>query len=566
MQKYTYYAILTKISTFDSLKGLDMNRSTLQFLVLSMLSVTLFSIPWLVPCCGWLLLIAWIPLLWVEANISKSKSKGCWNYYALTFLLWNAFTTYWIYKATLWGGVGAVVANAFQMFLIFALFRLVKRKSGDKIGYLFLVTLWIAWEYFYFDTEMSWPWLVLGNGFANTTFLIQWYEYTGVLGGSLWVLISNILIFKIIRGFYLKQKSHVMWKVITIVLVVLPATLSLFRFFTFKEEVHPIEVVVLQPNIDPYNEKFDGMTQEVQDLRLLKLAEEAISPTTRYLFAPETAISDVLENNMMQNTSLERIYHFLASHPQVTFVVGATSRFIYPQSKQEPSETARRGFDYWYDTFNSGFQLSHDMPPFVYHKSKLVPMVEKQPYIKYLKFVNKLAIDLGGSVGSFATQSEATLFPAPWNNHPSGTTLAPLYIGTAICYESAYGAYFASYVRKGAGFMSVITNDGWWGKTPGYLQHLSYSRLRAIETRRSIARSANTGISALINQRGDYLQKSEWWTMGYLRGEININHKLTFYVRYGDFIGKASLYLLVLLLIYWILLRRSNHSKPYSIR
>jgi apolipoprotein N-acyltransferase len=102
--------------------------------------------------------------------------------------------------------------------------------------------------------------------------------------------------------------------------------------------------------------------------------------------------------------------------------------------------------------------------------------------------------------------------------------------------------------------MSVITNDGWWGETPGYRQHLSYSRLRAIETRRSIARSANTGISALINQRGDYLQKSTWWTKDYLRGEININNKLTFYVRYGDYIGRIASYMLALLLLYWLLL------------
>jgi apolipoprotein N-acyltransferase len=188
----------------------------------------------------------------------------------------------------------------------------------------------------------------------------------------------------------------------------------------------------------------------------------------------------------------------------------------------------------------------------------LVPGVEKQPYAKYLKIVNNLAIDLGGAVGSFGTQAESAVFPAPWNSRPSDTTPAPLYIGVAICYESAYGEYFASYVKKGAGIMSVITNDGWWGKTPGYRQHLSYSRLRAIETRLGIARSANTGISALINQRGDYLQKSEWWTKDYLRGEININHKLTFYVRYGDLIGRVSVYLLVLLLLYWLVISRPS--------
>jgi len=528
-----------------------MNRSTLKFIGFSLLSVLLFSAPWLLPGCGWLLLLAWVPILWVEADFSSRAAKGCWKYYALTFLLWNAFTTYWIYKATLLGGIAAVTGNALQMFLIFALFRFVKRKTGAKIGYLFLATLWIAWEYFYFDAEISWPWLVLGNGFADTTLLVQWYEYTGVLGGSLWVFLSNINLLKWMEG---KKRYAIPFMVV----VLLPSAISIVRYFTYSERYNPIEVVVLQPNIDPYKEKFangvNAISQEEQDRRLLELAEQAIRPSTRYVFAPETAVSRVIENDIWKNASFLRIHHFLQDHPSTAFVVGAESSYIYPQSELAPTETATKGIGYWYDNFNAAVQLSFEAPPLVYHKSKLVPGVEMQPYSKYLKIVNKFAIDLGGAVGSFATQAESTIFQAPWNSHPSDSMPAPLSIGVAICYESIYGEYFASYVKKGAGFMSVITNDGWWGNTPGYNQHLTYSCLRAIETRRSIARSANNGISALINQRGDYLQKSEWWTKTYLRGEININHTLTFYVRYGDIIGRVSVYLLILLIVYWLVL------------
>jgi len=522
-----------------------MNRSVVTYLGLSLLSATLFSIPWLVPCCGWLLLLAWVPLLWIESDFEARKAKGCWKYYGLTFLLWNALTTYWIYQATLWGGIFAVIANAFQMFLIFALFRFVKRKTGTTVGYLFLTALWISWEYFYFDAEISWPWLVLGNGFANSTFLVQWYEYTGVLGGSLWIFLTNLSILKLKGGGYKKIA-------IMAAILVLPVAVSLIKYYTYTEKYNPVEVVVLQPNIDPYNDKFDRMSQEDQDARLLELADQSITPYTRYLFAPETAVSYVWENDIISNASFVRIYEFLQNYPHTAFIVGATSFYRYPETVHMPTETAKQGINYWYDTFNSAFQLSHKAYPFIYHKSKLVPGAEKLPYAKYLKIINNLAIDLGGGLGSFGTQPESSIFPAPWNNHPSDTMPAPLYIGVAICYESVYGEYFASYVKKGAGLMSVITNDGWWGDSPGYHQHLSYSRLRAIETRRSIARSANTGISALINQRGDYIQRSAWWEKSWLRGDLNINHKLTFYVRYGDVIGKVSVYLLVLLLVYWL--------------
>ena len=525
-----------------------------KYIGLSLLSAILFSLPWRLPAVGWLLLFAFIPLFWIEADFAARKAKGGWKYYALAFLLWNAITTYWIYKATLWGGITAVVANAFQMFFIFSLFCLVKRKTTPKIGYTFLVALWIAWEYLYFNAEISWPWLVLGNGFSNTTFLVQWYEYTGVLGGSLWVFLTNISLFWWLRRKPEGRVARYCLNASLAALLVLPAGISVYRFYTYQEAGAPIEVVVLQPNIDPYKEKFSGMTQEEQDLRLLELATEAIRPGTRYLFAPESFVGNVLENNMLNDSSFKRFYQFLQDHPHTVLIVGAISTYFYPVGAEAPTETAKQiGDGRWYDYFNAAFQLSDGVQPFVYHKSKLVPAAEKQPYAKYLKWLNRLAIDLGGTVGTFGTQSKASIFPAPWNRDASDS-LSPLYIGVAICYESVYGEYFSSYVQRGAGLMSVITNDGWWGNLPGYRQHLSYSRLRAIETRRCIARSANTGISALINQRGDYIEKSAWWEEAWLRGDLHVNHKLTFYVRYGDWIGRISTYLLLLLLGYGLVL------------
>jgi apolipoprotein N-acyltransferase len=88
----------------------------------------------------------------------------------------------------------------------------------------------------------------------------------------------------------------------------------------------------------------------------------------------------------------------------------------------------------------------------------------------------------------------------------------------------------------------IITNDGWWGNTPGYKQHLLYGRLRAIETRKWIARSANTGISCFINERGDFSQCTKWWTPAVISEKIGSNKEKTFYVMYGDIIGRFSLY------------------------
>jgi apolipoprotein N-acyltransferase len=109
----------------------------------------------------------------------------------------------------------------------------------------------------------------------------------------------------------------------------------------------------------------------------------------------------------------------------------------------------------------------------------------------------------------------------------------------------------------GAQFIAIITNDGWWGNTSGKDQHLDYAKLRAIETRRWVCRSANTGISAFINQRGDIVQQTGWWVKTAIKQDINLNSDLTFYVLHGDYIAHIGCILAVLGII-GVLVRRKK--------
>jgi apolipoprotein N-acyltransferase len=75
------------------------------------------------------------------------------------------------------------------------LFAVVARRLKGSAGYVFLITFWIAFEFLHYNWELTWPWLTLGNGFAAKPQWNQWYEYTGVFGGSLWILVSNIALY-----------------------------------------------------------------------------------------------------------------------------------------------------------------------------------------------------------------------------------------------------------------------------------------------------------------------------------------------------------------------------------
>jgi apolipoprotein N-acyltransferase len=158
---------------------------------------------------------------------------------------------------------------------------------------------------------------------------------------------------------------------------------------------------------------------------------------------------------------------------------------------------------------------------------------------------------LGGVMGRCVGQEEVSLL----NVHGSGTRIP---VGCAVCYESVYGEYFTDYVRKGAKAMTIITNDAWWGDTPGYRQHLSYASLRAIETRRAIARCANTGISAIISPSGEILQPTPWWEPAAIKGQIPLREDITFYVSHGDITGRVCTFLFILLLLALLVRFRTN--------
>jgi apolipoprotein N-acyltransferase len=168
----------------------------------------------------------------------------------------------------------------------------------------------------------------------------------------------------------------------------------------------------------------------------------------------------------------------------------------------------------------------------------LVLGVEKIPFISMVPFLEKFSIDQGGASGTLGIEKEPQVL-----NTKNGL-IAPV-----ICYESIYGEFIAQQVRKGAEIITIITNDGWWKDTPGYKQHMSFARLRAVENRRSIARSANTGTSGFINQRGDIISSSAWWKPVAMSASLNKNKEMTVYTKYGDFIGRSFAFVSALLLL-----------------
>lgn len=492
-----------------------------------------------------------IALKQVKTISTKKTGKKVFFTAGLTFLVWNTACIYWVFNsinAVNTGFVGTIVSllvslipyglGAFLMTTAFWLHYRLGSYTGKIVAYVGLIAFYISLEYLHQTWDLAFPWMTLGNGFAGMHQIVQWYEFTGVYGGSLWILLSNILAFEAYEQ--IKQQKQYKLAGIWVLLLVLPISYSLYQYKNYEEKSVPVNVVTVQPNIDPY-QKYD-INSASEQMRILTHLSDSVGQTnTEYFIWPETAIPNYAdEERIRTNPDFLQVQQFLEKYKNGTLLTGIESvRFYNDKRTISAKENPNGGY---YDNYNAAVQIENSANVSFYHKSKLVPGVEKLPFPKLFSFLKPVFEQLGGSTGGYGWQEEPGVLYAY-----SGIGVAPV-----ICYESIWGNWVAGAVKQGAQFIAVITNDGWWGNTSGKDQHLLYAKLRSIETRRYVVRSANTGISGFINQRGDVIKQSRWWTRTALKADINLNDELTFYVKHGDFVAQISVILALLATVFII--------------
>lgn len=508
---------------------------------LASFSGILLSLSW--PTYGFplFIFIAFIPLLFAEKKLDQSRKNVKFKVWVMSywaFFIWNLITTYWLYYASSFGMAFAILVNTLFMSLVFLTYHIIKRRYSQEISLLFLATTWICFEKLHLDWDFSWPWLNLGNVFSEYPQWIQWYEYTGIFGGTLWILTVNLITFYLLLKAKNNTSNTALKNIFSkwVLLISIPILLSLWIYHTYKITGITKEIILLQPNIDPYKEKYNKSNIEVA-LSLLTQTDEIITPETEYIIAPETVLA---ENQPFNNFGSSEVRHLLGNyienHPKVQFLWGIdTYDIIFNSTETIPSSNYIRK-NVWVNDYNAAFFINKNSGYQKYLKSKLVVGVENMPYKTILQpLLGSAMINLGGTVSTKTIQKDRNVF-----NSNDSTKVAPI-----ICYESVYGEFVTGYVKNGAQFLAIITNDSWWNKTQGHKQHLSLARLRGIETRKDIARSANTGISAFINQKGEITKETKYDEKTTLIGEVQLNNKKTFYVKHGDYIARICFYIFI---------------------
>jgi apolipoprotein N-acyltransferase len=538
-----------------------MNKYTL--VSLSVIGGILSGLAWTGWCSGLILLFSFVPFFLIENYLYENPKRFTPNAFFIFilpgFVIFSIISLAWMRVASITGAICVIMGLSFLMAFTTWMAHIIRLRAGNLPGFISIIAFWLGYEYISLNVNIISPWLNLGNGLSKDILFIQWYEVTGTAGGSLWILCSNLFLTIFLVNSLTKKRMNELYLIIWLSIIIIPSAISIYRYHTIKHSNRNLsEVVVIQPNIDPYTEKFTIPFQD-QLKKVITMASAEITNKTDWVITPETTIDDPANLDDLANDKYVRqIKEMAKQHPGINVVTGLVTYKLYPAMKDAPTVSARKidASGLYYDHFNSAVQIDTGESFGIYHKSKLVPGIEMQFSNGPGRFITRILPYLGGTKWGYGIQKDRECF-----EH----TATSMKIAPVICYESVFGKFVTNYVKKGAEALFIITNDGWWKNTNGYKQHLYFASLRAIETRRPVARAANTGVSCLIDIRGKRTYETDWWSKAVIKGEICPETRITTYVRYGDYLLWISAFISVfILLIVFIVIPIRKKSNRFN--
>lgn len=443
-------------------------------------------------------------------------------YYAYpSFVLWNLLTTYWLMMASVPAGAAAILANAALMLIPLGFIRRLTLSDLNPIASsFFAAAVWVSYEFLHHQWDLAWPWLTLGNAWSNLTGVIQYISITGVWGVSFWVMFTAALSYHAIT-----TASKPVLKSTVLIFLAFPAFSVLAMINIHQPSDRPFDVTVVQPNSNSYENYGGHPSLDHLVTHLLELSDSARTNSTQLIVWPENALDAALT---LSSPQINRIRDSLRVWN--TDLVTGSGYLKYYSEENAPAVTRGIHSGRPYNFFNAAFHIQPDQRIEVYEKGRLVPVVERFPFVEFFNKIDLFGWVNWGALNSYGLGREATVFEIDDSRTPA-----------LICYDSVFPGWVNQFVNNDADFLTIVTNDGWWGDSNGHEQHFAYARLRAIEHRRWIARSANNGISGIISPDGKIQLETEYWTEDAFTYRIYQIDELTFYGRFGDWLPWLSL-------------------------
>lgn len=456
---------------------------------------------------------------------------GSWQSKADPFLMIGGGVLIFFYPAVL-------LINSTLFFYSYKIF------GKEKALWLFPI-IWVTGEYLLTLTDLKFPWLTLGHGLAKFTTFIQIADVVGSFGLSLIVLYTNVLLYFVIKDFFSERKYFLRYLISAFILFSFVFVYGVIKLNEKNTDERFLKVGVVQPNIDPWDKWESGGLEEILK-NYLELSEECTKQGAKLIIWPETALPVYLFVGTYSDI-VDSIYSFLRKN-DVYLLTGMPDYIVHYEHPPTDAKLSKAG-NFYYSTYNSILLLnpkSYEIQR--YGKMHLVPLGEKVPFVDALPFLAdwfKWGVGLSGwNVGK-----DTTVFKLIFDKDS-------VKVAGLVCYESVFPDFVTYFVKKGSQFITVVTNDSWYGNSSGPYQHKEFAALRAVENRRAVVRSANGGVSCLINKYGITEVETEIFTRTSFVVNVPLNNQITFYTNYPLIIpiisSSFSLWIIGVNILMWL--------------
>jgi apolipoprotein N-acyltransferase len=476
-----------------------------------------------------LIFAAFIPYLHVlEDRKTLAEINRATFLMAFIFCL---FTVYWVGSwqseadpFLMMGGAAMLFALPAVMLIPSTLYYLSRKVFKEKISFWIFPVFWVTAEYLLTLTDLKFPWLILGHGLAKFITFIQAADIIGAFGLSLMVIYINLFLYKAFVFYKEEKGKSSIYIVLASIVFVLFIGYGIIKVSSFELSKKEVKVGIVQPNINPWKKWELGNLMQLVD-NYLELSQKAVNGGAKIIIWPETALPVYLLNRNYR-AEVDTIYNFLEQN-NVSLLTGMPHMKVYFDSSKAPDDAKfNKGGDYRYTTYNSVLMLEPGTRDYQqYGKMHLVPLGEHVPFSNQFKFLAEM-FKWGVGLSGWNVGKDTLVFNTTVKIKGKDENIN---IGGLVCYESIFPLFTPNFVRRGADFIAVVTNDSWYGNSSGPYQHKEFAVLRAIENRRAVVRCANGGISCIINPIGEIKTQTEMFTSNVLVGNVNLQNERTFY-------------------------------------
>lgn len=457
--------------------------------------------------------LAWFGLVPLLFAVTEVRPFSAFKSGTIFGFLFSLFSLFWFVFLQIETNIKILMLfGLILLFLYLGVYYGVGFLFMNKVGIWSLPLILAGLEFVRGAGELGFPWLAFGYSQARYPLFIQQASLYGVYGLSGWLILINVIVYKLIKS------KNPKYAIAFIMAFTLPLLFGVIRMNRAADE--PILIGIVQPNIDP-NLKFTKAMREVTFDRLIYLSEQCneaaldrFDQSPDLVIWPETATPIFLTfPGVYQN----RVYA-LAQRINSPIFTGTP---IYDRKKRE---------------IYNGAVLIEPKKGITqeYRKIHLVPFGEHIPFDQHIALFKK--IDLGG--GDYTPGTRFTVFRT-----------GDLKFSCLICFESIFPELSRTFVNDGAGLLVNITNDGWFGKISGSQQHNDMAILRTVENGVPLVRCANTGISMVVDKYGRVLTESSLFTQNFILHHVSIIPDKTVFRYIGNAVPILSLLIATLLLV-----------------